>query len=51
MGGACLAERQKASGFEPEDTFVLAPCGRMCHATKFAGEPSSLRLPVFGAAE
>ena len=33
-----LAERQKASAFEADDTFVLTPYGRMCNATKFAGE-------------
>ncbi len=35
---AFLAERQKPSSFEADDTFVLTPYGRMCNATKFAGE-------------
>ena len=33
-----LAERQKPSMFEAEDTIVLTPYGRFCNATKFAGE-------------
>ncbi len=35
---AFLAERQKPSMFEAEDTIVLTPYGRFCNATKFAGE-------------
>jgi hypothetical protein len=35
---AFLAERQKPSTFESENTIVLTPYGRFCNATKFAGE-------------